>query len=163
MKLVNGKTLLTLRREHDGPLPAWEAIAYILDLLPAFIYLDQHDLVYCDFKPENAMVEGDTVKLIDMGAVRRADDLSGDVFGSKGYTAPEASDDPTPVSDLYSVARALAVLIMDFEFQGKHEYTLPSPSDAQVFEQYPSLYRFLLKATRPTPDDRFQTAEEIAG
>src|SRR5262249_29496368 len=53
MEFVNGKTLMTLRRER-GPLPAAEAIAYIIDILPAFAYLDEQDLVYCDFKPENA-------------------------------------------------------------------------------------------------------------
>jgi len=166
MEYVNGKTLLNLRREHNGPLPAWEACAYLINLLPAFGYLDERGLVYCDFKPENAMVETDgtstIVKLIDMGAVRRADDLLGDVFGSKGYTAPEASDDPTPVSDLYSVARALAVLLVDFDFQGQYEYSLPSDEDVPLFQQHASLYRFLLKATRPNRDERFQTAEEMA-
>lgn len=162
MEYVNGKNLLTLRREHGGPLPPWQAMAYILGVLPAFGYLDASDLVYCDFKPENAMVEGENVRLIDMGAVRRVDDLFGDVFGSKGYTAPEASDDPTPLSDLYSVARALAVLLADFDFQGEYEYTLPDDADVPVFQQYPSLYRLLLKATRADREQRFQTAEEMA-
>ncbi len=161
MEYVNGKNLLTLRREFGGPLPPWQAIAYILGVLPAFNYLDTQDLVYCDFKPENAMIEGDAVRLIDMGAVRRVDDRFGDVFGSKGYTAPEASDDPTPLSDLYSVARALAVLLIDFDFQGEDEYTLPSDADVPLFQQHPSLYRFLVKATRADRDLRFQTAEEM--
>src|SRR5262245_53000647 len=95
MEYVNGKTLMTLRKEHDGPLPVAEAISYIAEILPAFGYIDEMGLVYCDFKPENVMVEEETVKLIDLGAVRRADDTGGDVYGSKGYTAPEASDSPT--------------------------------------------------------------------
>jgi len=162
MEYVNGKNLLTLRREHGGPLPPREAIAYILDILPAFGYLDGAGLVYCDFKPENAMIEEDTVKLVDLGAVRRADDTGGDIFGSKGYTAPEAGDDPTAVSDLYSVARALAVLAADFDFQGCYEYDLPPVDGVAVFAQHESLYRFLVKATRHAPDDRFQTADEMA-
>jgi serine/threonine-protein kinase PknG len=162
MEYVNGKTLMTLRREHGGPLPPLEAISYILDVLPAFDYLDRMGLVYCDFKPENAMVEGDTVKLIDMGAVRRVDDLAGDVYGSKGYSAPEADDLPTPVSDLYTVGRTLAVLLADFAFQSSYERTLPPAGDVPVFRQHESLYRFLQKATRPAADERFQTAEEMA-
>src|SRR5262249_36970380 len=110
MEYVNGKTLMTLRKERGEPLPVAEAISYIAEILPAFQYLDDMGLVYCDFKPENVMVEEETVKLIDMGAVRHVDDTGGDVYGSKGYTAPEAGDSPTPLSDLYSVARALAVL-----------------------------------------------------
>jgi serine/threonine-protein kinase PknG len=163
MEYVNGKTLMTLRKEHGGPLPVAETISYLLDVLPAFAYLDEMGLVYCDFKPENAMVEGDSVKLIDMGAVRRADDLEGDIYGSRGYAAPEASDEPTPVSDLYSVARALGVLIANFDFQGRYEHSLPPADEVPVFQQHESLYRFLVKATRPSVDTRFQTAEEMAG
>jgi serine/threonine-protein kinase PknG len=162
MEYVNGKTLMTLRKERGGPLPPLEAISYILDVLPAFDYLDRAGLVYCDFKPENAMVEGDHVKLIDMGAVRRVDDTTGDVYGSKGYSAPEADDLPTPVSDLYTVGRTLAVLLADFPFQTSYERDLPPAEEVPVWAQHESLYRFLLKATRQVPDERFQTAEEMA-
>lgn len=163
MEYVNGKSLLQLRREHGGPLPALDACSYLLELLPAFSYLDQMGLVYCDFKIENAIVEGETVKLIDMGAVRRADDPGGDVYGTKGYAAPEASDNPTALSDLYTVGRALALLVADFDFQGAYERSLPPPSEAPAFRQFPSLHRLLLKATRTDPAARFQSADEMAG
>ena len=162
MEFVNGKTLMTLRKEKGGPLPVAEAISYVAELLPAFQYLDEMGLVYCDFKPENAMVEEDTVKVIDLGAVRQVDDTQSDVYGSTGYTAPEAHDNPTPLSDLYSVARALAVLVADFDFQGKYEHSLPTPDEAPVFAENEPLYRFLLKATRTKPEERFQTANEMA-
>jgi serine/threonine-protein kinase PknG len=162
MEFVNGKTLMKLRKEKGGPLPVAEAISYIVEILPAFQYFDEMGLVYCDFKPENAMVEEDTVKVIDLGAVRQADDTQGDVYGSKGYIAPEAHDAPTPLSDLYSVARALAVLVADFDFQGKHEHSLPTPAEAPVFADNEPLYRFLLKATRTRPEERFQSATEMA-
>ncbi|MGI8551431.1 MAG: protein kinase domain-containing protein [Dehalococcoidia bacterium] len=90
-------------------------------------------MVYCDFKPENAMVEGDEVKLIDMGAVRRVTDPDGDVYGSKGYAAPEATDDPSPVSDLYTVARTLAMLVVNFDSQSRYEHSLPPPDEVQAF------------------------------
>jgi serine/threonine-protein kinase PknG len=161
MEFVNGKTLMKLRKERGGPLPVGEAISYVVELLPAFGYLDEMGLVYCDFKPENAMVEEDTVKLIDMGAVRSVDDTQSDVYGSKGYIAPEAHDAPTPLSDLFSVARALAVLVADFDFQGKYEQTLPSRDQVTVFAENDPLYRFLSKATRARPEERFQTAGEM--
>ena len=163
MEYVNGKSLLALRREHGGPLPPLDACSYILELMPAFSYLHQMGLVYCDFKIENAIVEGDTVKLIDLGAVRRADDPSGDIYGTRGYAAPEANDQPTAVSDLYTVGRALALLVADFDFQGVHEHDLPPPTDAPALRAYPSLHRFLLKATRADPAERFQSADEMAG
>jgi serine/threonine-protein kinase PknG len=162
MEFVNGKTLMQLRKEKQGPLPVAEAISYIAELLPAFQYLDEMGLVYCDFKPENAMVEEDTVKVIDLGAVRQIDDTQSDVYGSTGYTAPEAHDTPTPLSDLYSVARALAVLVADFDFQGKFKHSLPLADEVPVFRDNEPLYRFLLKATRTKPEDRFQSANEMA-
>jgi serine/threonine-protein kinase PknG len=162
MEFVNGKTLMRLRKEKAGPLPVPEAISYVVELLPAFGYLDDMGLVYCDFKPENAMVEEDTVKLIDMGAVRRIDDTQSDVYGSKGYIAPEAHDAPTPLSDLFSVARALSVLVADFDFQGKYEQSLPPREEVPVFAENEPLYHFLLKATRAKPEERFQSAGEMA-
>jgi serine/threonine-protein kinase PknG len=162
MEYVNGKTLMALRKEHGGPLPPAEAISYILEILPAFQYLSDGGLVYCDFKPENVMVEEETVKLIDLGAVRREDDTGGDIYGSKGYTAPEAREAPTASSDLYSVARALAVLVASFDFQGAHEYELPPQKEHEAFTRHESLYRFLVKATRKDPGERFQTATEMA-
>ena len=162
MEYVNGKTLMNLRKEKGGPLPVAEAISYIAEILPAFQYLDEMGLVYCDFKPENVMVEEETVKLIDMGAVRRHDDTGGDVYGSKGYTAPEASDTPSALSDLYTVARSLAVLVASFDFQGKFEHSLPPAEDVPVFAEHEALYRFLTKATRAKPEERFQSASEMA-
>jgi serine/threonine-protein kinase PknG len=162
MEYVNGRSLMSLRKDRGAPLLPAEACSYILGVLPALGYLDEHDLVYCDFKPENVMATRDGVKLIDMGGVRRVDDTTGDVYGTEGYAAPEAGDSPTPVSDLYCAGRALAVLVADFDFRGAYRYALPPPSDIPVFQQHESLHRLLLKATRMNPDERFQTAEEMA-
>ena len=163
MEYVGGTTLKDIRKQR-GPLPAGEAIAYVHRVLAAFAYLHRQGMVYCDFKPENVMVEGDPpdVKMIDMGAVRLIDDTGGDIYGTKGYSAPEAGDGPTIASDLFTVGRTLAVLLMDFRFQGSHESTLPSPGEQPVLAQHESLYRFLLKATTNHPDSRFQSADEMA-
>jgi len=160
MEYVGGKTIKAIRQER-GPLPVAEAIAYMHAILPAFGYLERQGLVYCDFKPDNVMLEDDDVKLIDMGGVRRADDTQGDIYGTRGYSAPEADSGPSFVSDLYTVARTLAILMMDFKFQGTYEFSLPTPAEQPIFAKYDSLYRFLLKATHKDPDERFQTADEM--
>jgi Serine/threonine protein kinase len=160
MEFVGGKTISSIRKEK-GPLPVEEAVSYILGILPAFSYLHQQGIVYCDFKPDNFMVEGDDVKLIDMGGVRKIGDPNGDIFGTRGYMAPEASDDPVEVSDLYTIGRSLAALIMDFKFQTDYEYSLPTPSDQKVLAENEALYKFLLRACNQDPDARFQTADEM--
>ncbi len=161
MEYVGGRMIETMREER-GPLPVEEAISYILGILPAFSYLHSNGFVYCDFKPNNFMLEGDDVKLIDMGGVRRINDPGGDIFGTVGFMAPEASDNPVEVSDLYTVGRTLAVLIMDFKYRTTYEHSLPLPGEQPVLAQNEALYRFLLRATHQDPDQRFQTADEMA-
>lgn len=162
MEYVGGKSLKQIRQER-GPLPPAEAVAYIHRILSAFSYLHNAGLVYCDFKPDNVMLERDDVKLIDMGAVRRLDDAQGDIYSTAGFSAPEAAEGPTPASDLYTIGRTLAGLLADFRgFTTDYRYSLPSPTDVPVFAQQESLYRFLLKATAQNPDDRFENADEMA-
>ncbi len=162
MEYVSGKTLKQIRQER-GPLPPAEAVAYIHRILSAFSYLHNAGLVYCDFKPDNVMLERDDVKLIDMGGVRRIDDGGGDIYGTTGYTAPEAGEGPTPASDLFTVGRTLAVLLADIRgFSTDHKITLPSPDEVPLFAQQESLYRFLLKGTAFNADDRFENADEMA-
>jgi serine/threonine-protein kinase PknG len=161
MEYVGGRTIQSIRKER-GPLPVVEAIAYIMSILPAFAYLHEHGLVYCDFKPENFMLEDDDVKLIDMGGVRRLNDPNGDIFGTRGYMAPEAADDPVVMSDLYTLGRTLAVLIMDFKYMTDYEHSIPPPTEQPVLAANEALYRFLLRATHSDPDQRFQSADEMS-
>lgn len=160
MEFVGGKTIASIRKEK-GPLTVEEAVSYILGILPAFSYLHQQGIVYCDFKPENFMMEGDDVKLIDMGGVRKIGDPDGDIFGTKGYMAPEAANDPYEVSDIFTIGRTLAVLIMDFKFQTEYEFTLPAPAEQKVLAENEALYKFLIRSTQKDPDARFQTADEM--
>lgn len=159
MEYVGGRTLKAIRRER-GPLPPAEAMAYVLGILPAFSYLHGQGLVYCDFKPDNVMLEGGDVKLIDMGAVRRIDDPHGDIYGTAGYKAPEADQNPQAVSDLYTVGRTLLVLLLEFDNTGRYATELPPPTGPLAAHE--SLYRFLQKATAPSSGARFQSAEEMA-
>ncbi len=161
MEYVGGRMIESILKEK-GVLPVEEAISYILGILPAFSYLHANRFVYCDFKPANFMLENDDVKLIDMGGVRRISDPSGDIYGTKGYMAPEASDDPVEVSDLYTIGRTLAVLIMDFKYQSAYEHSIPTPAEQPVLAQNEALYRFLLRATHQDPDQRFQTSDEMS-
>ena len=171
MEYVGGESLnakLKTRRAAAGgvpnPLPLTEAIAYMLGVLPAIGYLHDSGLVYNDLKPANMMAVGDGVKLIDVGGVMLADDHNAAIFGTQGFQAPEvASMGPSIASDLYTVGRTLAVLTLNFVFHaGVYQYALPTPAEEPLFNQWESYYRFLLKATAEHPDDRFQTADEMA-
>ncbi len=161
MEYIGGKTLKELREER-GVLPVPEAIAYILRILPAFSYLHSLRMVYCDFKLENFMIEEAEVKLIDMGCVRRLEDRVTPVYGTRGYSAPEASQEPSFSSDLYSVGRTLAIMVGAFDLFGKYQESLPEAKAVPAFAQFPALYAFLQKATHAEPFRRFQSADEMA-
>jgi serine/threonine-protein kinase PknG len=171
MEYVGGRSLKQIlaarRAAHDGeadPLPSAQAIAYMLEILPALGYLHQLGLLFCDFKIDNVIQTQHSLKLIDLGGVYRMDDPTSAVFGTVGYQAPEiAAAGPSIASDLFTVARTLAVLCFDFRgYQSTYRFTLPPQESVPLLARYDSLYRFLLAGTAPDPDDRFQSAEEMA-
>ena len=109
------------------------------------------------------MQAGDSLKLIDLGGVRRIDDVSGAIYGTVGYQAPEVAEvGPSVASDIFTVGRTLAVLAMEFRgYQSKYVTALPDVADTPLFQQHDSLYRVLAKATAKNPDDRFQSVDEL--
>jgi serine/threonine-protein kinase PknG len=169
MAYVGGKSLKEIANERRGPdgkrrpLPVEQAIAYAIEALEALGHLHSRNLLYCDFKVDNAIQQEDRLELIDMGAVRRMDDQDSAIYGTIGYQAPEVAElGPSVASDLYTVARTLAVLT--FDFQGYTNYfvdSLPDPGNIPVFSRYESFYRLLVRATDPDPGKRFGSAEEM--
>ncbi|GAA1903005.1 hypothetical protein GCM10009716_11150 [Streptomyces sodiiphilus] len=170
MEYVGGRSLREIANArhapggHRDPLPVDQACAYGLEILDALGHLHSRHLLYCDFKADNAIQQGDRLKLIDMGAVRRMDDEVSAVYGTAGYQAPEVPEDgPSVASDLYTVARTLALLTFDFQgFTTVYADSLPDPETVEVFRAHESFYRLLVRATDPEPARRFSSAEEMA-
>ncbi|MEU3531353.1 serine/threonine-protein kinase [Streptomyces murinus] len=170
MEYVGGKSLKEIanaRRTLEGrrdPLPVEQACAYGIEALEALGHLHSRNLLYCDFKVDNAIQTEDQLKLIDMGAVRRMDDDESAIYGTVGYQAPEVADvGPSVASDLYTVGRTLAVLTFDFQgYTNVYADSLPDPETVEVFRRYESFYRLLVRATDPDPARRFGSAQEMA-
>ncbi|WP_246011688.1 serine/threonine-protein kinase [Nocardia mexicana] len=167
MEYVGGtslKQLLRRRRESDGSyLPPAQAIAYILEMLPALGYLHARGRAYCDFKPDNVMQTEEQLKLIDLGAVIAMDDEHSAIYGTIGYQAPEiAETGPTVATEVYTVGRTLAVLIMKVPQRDGFFAELPGPDTEPLLAEHDSLYRLLLRATEPDPEARFASTEEMA-
>ncbi|WP_406003690.1 tetratricopeptide repeat protein [Streptomyces sp. NBC_00829] len=170
MEYVGGKSLKEIaneRRDTAGkrdPLPVEQACAYGIEALEALGHLHSRNLLYCDFKVDNAIQQQNQLKLIDMGAVRRMDDDESAIYGTVGYQAPEVAEvGPSVASDLYTVARTLAVLTFDFQgYTNVFVDSLPDPENIKVFQTYESFYRLLVRATDPDPARRFASAQEMA-
>ena len=170
MEYVGGTSLKQIlkdrMRTNNGtfdPLPVDQALAYILEILPAFSYLHDLGLIYCDFKPDNLIQVGDAVKLIDLGGVRRVDDQESAIYGTVGYQAPEVAQvGPSVASDIYTIGRTLLVLMMEFRgYQSRYVASLPPVAETPLFAEHDSLYRLLAKACAADPADRFASVDEF--
>lgn len=164
MEYVGGTSLKQLRKARNGPLPPDQAVAYVVEIAPALAYLHGQGLAYCDFKPDNVMQTDEQLKLIDLGAVIAMDDEKSAIFGTIGYQAPEiAKTGPTVASDVYTVGRTLAVLVMDLpQDRGRFVDGLPAPDAVPVLAKHESLHRAMLRATDLDPQRRFSSIEELA-
>lgn len=158
MEYVGGKSLKLPGREK---LPVSEAIAYMLEILPAMAYLHSIGLCYNDLKPENVMITEEQLKLIDLGAVSRINSF-GYLYGTPGYQAPEiVRTGPTVASDMYTVGRTLAALTLDLRTR-KGRYVDGLPEDDPVLKKYDSFGRLLRRAIDPDPRRRFASSEEMS-
>jgi serine/threonine-protein kinase PknG len=169
MEYVGGeslKTMLKQRRAAAGrvdPMPVDQALAYVMEIMPAFAYLHDRGLIFCDFKPDNVIQTGDQVKLIDLGGVVHIDDMDAAIYGTVGYQAPEmATAGPSVASDLFTLGRTLAVLTTDFRgYQSTYKASLPDRGEFEVYRRFESFYRLLERATRVQPAERFVDAGEM--
>ncbi|CAJ1509238.1 serine/threonine-protein kinase PknG [[Mycobacterium] burgundiense] len=159
MEYVGGTSL---KQGRDDRLPVAQAIAYMLEILPALGYLHSIGLCYNDLKPENIMLTEEQLKLIDLGAVSRINSF-GYLYGTPGYQAPEiVRTGPTIATDIYTVGRTLAALTL--KMRTRHgRYVDGLPDDDPVLAEYDSFERVLRRAIDPDPRRRFATADEMSG
>ncbi|MFD3702210.1 tetratricopeptide repeat protein [Nocardia sp. NPDC058658] len=167
MAYVGGTSLKQIlrayRAEHQRHLPPAQAIAYVLEMLPALGYLHARGWAYCDFKPDNVMQTEERLELIDLGAVIAMDDRTSPIYGTLGYQAPEiAETGPTVATEIYTAGRTLAVLMMRVPSVDGKLGPLPGPDTEPLLAEHDSLYRFLRRSTDPDPLARFASTSEMA-
>ncbi len=165
MEYIGGQSLKRSSKKggkKGEKLPVAEAIAYLLEILPALSYLHSIGLVYNDLKPENIMLTEEQLKLIDLGAVSRVNSF-GYLYGTPGYQAPEiVRTGPTVATDIYTVGRTLAALTLNLRTRNGR-YVDGLPEDDPVLAAYDSFGRLLRRAIDPDPRRRFSSAEEMSG
>jgi serine/threonine-protein kinase PknG len=158
MEYIGGQSLKQVKGQT---LAVSEAIAYLLEILPALTYLHSIGLVYNDLKPENIMLTEEQLKLIDLGAVSRINSF-GYLYGTPGFQAPEiVRTGPTVATDIYTVGRTLAALTLNLRTRSGR-YVDGLPDDDPVLTRYDSFGRLLRRAIDPDPRRRFSTADEMS-
>jgi serine/threonine protein kinase len=136
------------------------------------------DIVHRDVSPSNLMVGYDgSVKLVDFGVAKTADRVqetqSGAVKGKISYLSPEQArgQNVDARSDLFSLGIVLWELLAvdrlykydnDFEAMSAIIHSPPPPPSSRRSDIPPELDALVLKALAKQPEDRYQTAEELA-
>jgi len=141
-------------------------------------YAHRNDVIHRDVKPANVIVQSDSVvKLLDFGIARQEKTdghltRTGHVIGTLQYMAPErlrnAAFDGR--SDIFSVGVMMYQLLTgQLPFTGDYSIvqkilTEKHPPLSLYIEKYPpALDAILDRALAKSPDDRYSTADEMAG
>ncbi|MGK0473011.1 MAG: serine/threonine protein kinase [Candidatus Azotimanducaceae bacterium] len=115
MELMRGEDLRDILKKNPTGLPKEKAIRYILEMSDALRYAHTQDIIHSDFKPGNVFIDNDSVKVIDFGIARAADDgkEKTDTFdaGDLGALTPSYAslemlidgDNPDPKDDIYAL------------------------------------------------------------
>lgn len=170
MEYISGETLADVIRRHPHGMPEELVQKLLPQILDGLTFLHDRSLVHRDLKPANIFVEGDTIKIGDVGlskfigpSKRSAQTQS---VGTVHYMAPEiAKGDYGRGVDIYAVGVILFEMLtgrvpFDGESTGeilmKH---LTQPPDVSGVDEK---YRNVLKTALAKEErQRFATADEL--
>jgi serine/threonine protein kinase len=181
MEFIDGPTLKTELRERNRmgqPFDPKEAARILTAIGNAVDYAHRRGMVHRDLKPANIMftAEGQPV-LTDFGIAKivgaKRYTVTGAVSGTPAYMSPEQGQGERgdERSDIYSLGVILYEMVTGhvpfdadtpFAILMKHIHA-PLPLPRQVYPQLPeSVEWVILKTLSKVPDDRYQTAGEMA-
>jgi serine/threonine protein kinase/formylglycine-generating enzyme required for sulfatase activity len=178
MEFIPGETLQQ-KLDRVGPLDVPETLRIGRQIAEGLAAAHATDLIHRDIKPGNVLLEGGQhkVKITDFGLARAADDASisqsGIIAGTPMYMAPEQAEGKTldQRADLFSLGSVLYQMVA-----GRPPFRANSTLSVlkRVAEDQPRAIREIIPETpqwlcdiiaklhAKSPDDRFQSAREVA-
>ncbi len=161
MEYVEGETLFNITQ--GGVIKSSESLRLMQGICAGVASAHEHGILHRDIKPANILLDAHLQpKIGDFGLARPVDREVEDgemIFGTPGYTAPEVIEPPHVFdqrADIFSLGVMLHELIT-----GKLPEDDPRPASAQV-RCHPRVDAVIRKATQLDPEQRFQTAADMA-
>lgn len=178
MEFVDGSVLQDIVKNH-GPLSALRAAHYIRQAAIGLQHAHEAGLIHRDIKPANLLLNRrGTVKMLDMGLARFADDeedvLTKGILGTADYLAPEQTRDSHYVdirADIYSLGGSFYFLLTGSPPFGEgtvaqklvaHQTQEPKPIRTLRPEVPEALVALVATMMAKDPAQRFQTPAAVA-
>jgi eukaryotic-like serine/threonine-protein kinase len=183
-ELLDGKTLTETIRK--GPMPVRRVMDYAIQIAEGLAAAHEKGIVHRDLKPDNIFVtkEG-RIKILDFGLAKLVPPkesaisaaptitLPGVALGTVGYMSPEQVRglDTDPRSDIFAFGAILYEMVM-----GKRIFHGPTSADtmsailnqeppaiSQLAPEVPPAFeRVIRRCLEKRPDQRFQSASDLA-
>lgn len=157
------KQYVNERRSDKNPLSIDEAVTFTIRALNILSQVHRKGLLHCDISPDNIyMLTDGTIRLIDFGSAHPIGAGDAPRFQKEGYTPPETRNFKTEgrYTDIYSAGAVLYFLLTGNKpVRLEDNRPLPPPPENLTT---PELTAIFTKAVQPAPEDRYQSAEEMA-
>jgi branched-chain amino acid transport system substrate-binding protein len=183
---IDGLTLKEVLQERGGkPLTVQETLVILKALCAALGYAHANDVVHCDIKPGNVMVDrGGNIYLTDFGIARHAESTVTTLasVGTTAYMAPEQirGEPVSPATDVYAIGVMLfEMLTGQRPFHGReagaegagstsgerirygHLHLTP-PDPQSINRNIPAAFaQVVLKALEKVPNQRYSSTHEL--
>jgi hypothetical protein len=189
MELIEGESLAD--RLTRGPLPIDQVLKYGAQIASALDCAHRRGIIHRDLKPANVMLTKAGAKLLDFGLARAGDappvdgfsqllteeaplTAEGTILGTFQYMAPEQLEGLTADSrtDIFAFGALLYEMATGRRaFQGDTKTSLiaaivssqPEPISNITTATPPALDHVVRRCLEKDPDDRWQSAHDIAG
>lgn len=167
MEYLEGETLKSYLR-NVGLIEYDNALCLLMPVIESLGKLHKKNLLHRDISPDNIMLSGERIKLLDFGAAREiADEKSLSVVLKHGYAPMEQyrrHGNQGPWTDIYALCavlyRCITGSVPDDSTDRVFDDTLKRPSELGI-EISPSFENVLMRGLAIKPEDRFQSIEEL--